>query len=408
MFINFKCNKIDYNKLYICNTGGNSIIIALSNNKDIPTILCKMYKINKLKFVVFNNINEDTYNSLIKDNLISKTVCIQTINTPNNKFDFTYTYNYLKSNDIFYNKLYYYEISGICTLNNIFELWKLIDFKYYDFIINLIDLFINKSTLLTTKHDLIHRDSHLNNIMFKNNYTLYLFDIFYKFKHTNPNKNEYKEYLKILKKLIFKNKEDKEHTDLILIKKYNITTFTPINKSYDILFIDLDNITSITNILKFTNKYNKNNKKVQNIITLIVSVLIYIDKLYFLKSTITLLTSFEKNNLNPHQNLFKIINYINTLYINIIDDIINKSIILQNIKNKQVITNLIWDINKYFIKSRHNNLTQDIFDTLFNFLYKEYYLNNDYDIILSFNTSLSVCDYLPIPYSSKEEKEVFI
>lgn len=413
MIIDFNCNNTNFNKLYVSNKGGSSIIIALSNNKDIPTILCKMFKYHKLEFVVFNNIDKSTYDKLIKDNIISKLICIQTINTPNNNFSYEYSYKNIKTYEKFYNKLYYYEISGICTLKDIIDLWVLNNYKNPDFIIDLINIFMKKSDIFTSKYNLIHRDAHLNNFMFKNKYTLYLFDIFYKFRLSNPNSKDYKKYLKILKRYIFKNKTEEKYNDETLIKKYNIDTFTPSDKNYDILFIDLDNTTNIVNnILKFTNKYNKKNKKIQDIITLLISILIYIDKIYFLRDLIIILSKNYSNYLiNKYDNLYKVFNYCCKLYNNIVNDIINKSNILQNINNKIVILNLIWEISRYFIHGSHNNITQNIIDTVINYLYHNYYdlqisnIDTFYDIYFYF---ISIDNYDLIPYTDEEKKEIFV
>jgi len=416
-YINVSYINKQYNILYYVNSGGFGIVYALSNNNKFPILILKLFYEKFYNRVLINKlIDSNCYKQLCKYNIIIPILDI--VNYPSQIYgSTTYLKNYkqnisLSKYDILFNNhLYFYEIGGICQIYELFNLFRLNKYKNYNLIINCIKIIVNKCDLMVSKANVIHRDLHLKNIMFKNKYTLYLFDIYNKY-----NKNKDLHNLKILKNYIFKNKNiDKTKEDKNLIKKYNITTYTPIDNDIDVFFIDIDYILDINDIIKCFDKYNKNNKDVQEIIKLILSIVIHSDKIKVLYTIIindifTHLSVLKDN--TQYNNLKYIYDYTIKLYKNVIDEIIEQSSILNNLHNITLSNNIIWYIIVYISNSSNIDI-QKMIDTVFNYLYIKQYTKDDFEYSIIGNpvNIFNRCIYNGFeqkPYTKEEIKKIFI
>lgn len=402
----FKLNNIEYKVLYTISIGGTGIVLALSSKDNIyPELVCKLYLNKDLKHLTFYDIkNDKSYKLLYKNNIIAQVLGTQQLN---NNFSYNYVYDGKKRHSIFKSKIFYYEIGGICTFGELLNLCIYNDFKYYKQVIDIFNIIMKKNEFLIEKLNIIHGDFYHGNVMIKNKYTLYLFNVFNKFNQTKD-----KKYLNILFNYIFENKNlNKNLNDKTLIKKYNIKTFTPIETDLDINFIDLDFMKNINKFMKFFDKYNKANKDILNIIKLITIILINTDKLKFLFILNNYFISYFQDKGKPNETCIINFNYIKLYvldyYKKIIHNIINNSVILQQTNNLTLNINIIWSISNFLNMKPQ---TEQNFDKIINFLYKKQYNDLQYILLLSnlFIEHNIINNYISIPYTDKEIKEIFI
>ena len=160
---------------------------------------------------------------------------------------------------------------------------------------------------------------------------------------------------------------------------------------------------NINDILQFTNIYNKKNNNIQQIITLISNILIYLDKIKFIIKIYNLfLLINSKIDTEAYTNINKVKIFVLNEYKIIIDDIIQKSEILQELNDILLSSNLIWQIIRYISSAETNILNQQIIDKLINYLYHMVLTDNRH-----INNNL-IYNYNEIPYTDKELKEVFV
>ena len=248
--------------------------------------------------------------------------------------------------------------------------------------------------------------------MLKTQHTIYLSNIFLKYQQSEIKSEKQKKYLNILINGIFNNEIKENKSDKELIEKYNITTYTPIYNKYDIIFIDIDDVKNINQILKCFDKYNKENENVKKIIKFITVILINIDKITFISDSIYhLLTFINKYNMTH-------INDIKTFLINehykIMNDIINKSTLFKNVKIKQIIYGLIYSIYWSIRNYENKNDYQPLIDKIVNYVYFKIInidniIDNDIDYFMILNNEhiYTINDkYSNINYKKYKKKEL--
>ena len=405
MSIKFINNNTEYRPLYTVNKGTVGVVLALSKNI-YPELVCKLYKHkdndNIMKNITLYDVrNDKDYKILYENNIIAQVLGIQNIHHP---FSYKYYFNGKQQYGQFRDKIFYYEIGGICTLKELLDICVFDEFKHYEQINKMIDTILKKDEYMIEKTNIIHCDFYFNNVMIKNKYTLYLFDVYNKYNQTKD-----KKYIDILINYLFENNNlDENLSDEALIKKYNIKTFTPTKKDIDIVFIDFDYMKYIDKIMKLFDKYNKNNEDIQNIIKLIGAILINADKLKFLFLLINQLILISYNlDINIINNINKIKSHAMEIFERTINDIINKSEILQKINNISISTNLIWIICNYINNQPQN---QQNFDKIVNYLYKKEYINDNLQFLIFKNNDIidknRLYNYVSIPYTEDEIKEI--
>ena len=401
MSIKFINNNIEYKNLYTVNIGTVGVVLALSKNI-YPELVCKLYK-NKDRdnITLYDVRNDKDYKILYENNIIAQVLGIQNIHHP---FSYKYYFNGKQQYGQFKDKIFYYEIGGICTFKELLDLCVFDEFKHYDEINKIIDIILKKNEYMLEKTNIIHCDFYYNNVMIKNKYTLYLFDIFNKYNQSKDNK-----YIDILINYIFENKNlDENLSDEALIKKYNIKTFTLTKKDLDIIFIDFDYMKYTNKIMNLFDKYNKENKDIQNIIKLITAILINTDKLKFLFLLINYLIMLSNSlDIKIISNISKVKEHVLNNFKKIINNIINKSEILQSINNETINIKLIWLICNFI---NNQPQTEDNFDKIINYLYKKEYINDDLQYLIFMNNDNilknRLYNYVPIPYTENELKEI--
>ncbi len=307
-----KLNDIELIPLYIVGEGVGGLIIALTtkNNPTLfPLLVCKIIKDIKNNSKPLMN----KYNELQKYDITPKLLGIQILNKP---FKWYGKNNENHTNECIYrNHIYYFEIGGICTLTQYLTL--LIEFKFenIDYLKLYYENIIKNITKINKESELIHKDFHCSNVMIKNDYTIYLFDIFNKYNKIKNNKsklNEIHNYLKILRKYLFDiNGIKKELNDENIINNTELKNIINKDKNQELIkdkniisFIDWDNSININKkFTKYIDKYNVKNQDVKNIIQLLYNILFNIDIKEFLFDLMIRLDDIKSSNKCYNQNI---------------------------------------------------------------------------------------------------------
>ena len=374
-------NKIEFiSVLFInCGVSGCSILFK-SNNDKMTSIIGKIYKKNNyLSNKTTFDINK--YDEITEKGLSPRFISRYNIN---NDYNFKTTlYNVIDEN-IYNNFIDLYEVGGFMTVLSYINFSN--DFNKlnnYKDIIKIIDIIIKKLTVLNDDLFIIQRDSHLNNVLISNNYTVYLFNLYCYYKDlikSNTNPEQLKKYEKQLINILFKNKQlSKEFLDSNLNKD-----FIHLNKDIDCNLIDFDLMLDLKEIFNYTKKYIKmNDQKINDILYFILYVFKEADKLFVLDDFY-----YSMNEIN-NKNIEQIKNHIISTKKKIIDGILKNCKFTQKYNFNQIM--YLIDIIHGFIYSTNEKhiINQNSFDNLFNFIYnKEFlkdnvkYFNNDKWIII--------------------------
>lgn len=374
-------NKIEFiSVLFInCGVSGCSILFK-SNNDKMTSIIGKIYKKNNyLSNKTTFDINK--YDEITEKGLSPRFISRYNIN---NDYNFKTTlYNVIDEN-IYNNFIDLYEVGGFMTVLSYINFSN--DFNKlnnYKDIIKIIDIIIKKLTVLNDDLFIIQRDSHLNNVLISNNYTVYLFNLYCYYKDlikSNTNPEQLKKYEKQLINILFKNKQlSKEFLDSNLNKD-----FIHLNKDIDCNLIDFDLMLDLKEIFNYTKKYLKmNDQKINDILYFILYVFKEADKLFVLDDFY-----YSMNEIN-NKNIEQIKNHIISTKKKIIDGILKNCKFTQKYNFNQIM--YLIDIIHGFIYSTNEKhiINQNSFDNLFNFIYnKEFlkdnvkYFNNDKWIII--------------------------
>ena len=374
-------NKIEFISILFINCGVSGCSILFKSNDDkMTTIIGKIYK--KDNFLV-NQITFDLnkYDEITEKGLSPRFITRYNIN---NDYNFKTTlYNVIDEN-IYNNFIDLYEVGGFMTILNYInfsnEFNKL---NNYNEIIKIIDITIEKLTILNDELFIIQRDSHLNNVLISNNYTIYLFNLYCYYKDlikSNTNPDQLKKYEKQIISYLFKNKQpSKEYLDANLN-----TDFIHLNKNIDCNLIDFDIMLDLKDISNFTKKYIKlNDPKLNDILYFILYVFKEADKIFILDDF------YIAMNENNNKNTEKIKDHIVKLKKKIIDGIFKNCKFTKKYDFNQIV--YLIDIIHGFIYSTNEKyiINQNSFDNLFNFINnKEFlkdnvkYFSNDKWIIL--------------------------
>jgi len=374
-------NKIEFISILFINCGvsGCSILFK-SNNDKMTSIIGKIYKKNNyLSNQISFDINK--YDEITEKGLSPRFISRYNIN---NDYNFKTTlYNVIDEN-VYNNFIDLYEVGGFMTILNYINFSNNFNkLNNYNEIIKIIDITINKLTILNNDLFIVQRDSHLNNVLISNNYTIYLFNLYCYYKDlikSNTNPEQLKKYEKQLINILFKNKQlSKEFLDSNLNKD-----FIHLNKDIDCNLIDFDLMIDLKETFNYTKKYIKmNDQKINDILYFILYVFKEADKLFILDDFYYSIN--EINNKNTKQ----IKNHIISTKKKIIDGILKNCKFTQKYNFNQIM--YLIDIIHGFIYSTNEKhiINQNSFDNLFNFIYnKEFlkdnvkYFNNDKWIII--------------------------
>ncbi len=394
----FKLNDIILKPLFIIDEGAYGLTIALTtkeNSTKYPLLICKIFKIYKLKSITLTNSN---YKLLQKFNVVPQLLGIQILE---NNFTFECKNNNQTNNNIceFDKHIYYYELGGIMTLY--FYLFYLFELRYEN--IHYLKLYIDnviENIININKLGIIHGDLNLNNIMIKNNHTFYLSYAYHEYYYTNTKQKNI--FISHLDKYLFSNISDILDDTHLINKSLNIKLHDNI-----ISIIDWDLMININNYFKSKiKKYNINNNNVKQILSLIYLVYTKYDLITFYIDILSQLIII-KNKLT-NKNINYIYKYIENKFNELIVDIISNNKILQNINNKQLSYHIIINIYySYYIK----RLTKHTFNSIFNYLYtKQYLKDNDYiysNLSFKYNNILDICKYNKIKLLDKYKKNVY-
>lgn len=362
-------NKIEFISILFINCGvsGCSILFK-SNNDKMTSIIGKIYK--KDNFLV----NKTTFDLNKYDIITEKRLSPRFITryNINNDYNFKTTlYNVIDEN-IYNNFIDLYEVGGFMTILNYInfsnEFNKL---NNYIEIIKIIDIIIEKLTILNDELFIIQRDTHLNNVLISNNYTIYLFNLYCYYKDlikSNSNPEQIRKYEKQLINYLFKNKQpSKEYLDVNLN-----TDFIHLNKNIDCNLIDFDLMLDLKYIFNFTKKYIKlNDQKINDILYFILYVFKEADKLFVLDDFY-----FSMNEIK-NKNTEKIKEYIIKSKKKIIDRIFKNCKFTKKYDFNQIV--YLIDIIHGFIYSTNEKhiINQKTFDNLFNFINNKEFLKDD-------------------------------
>jgi len=409
-----KLNNIDLIPLYIVGEGVGGLTIALTtknNSTKFPLLICKIIK------EIDNNSKPfiNKYQELEKYDITPRLLGVQTLKK---SFKFYGKNNIDKTNECTYrNYVYYFEIGGICTLTQYLSLLTEFKFENIDYLKLYYENIIKNITKINKELGLIHKDFHCSNIMIKNDYTIYLFDIFNKYDKIKNNKNkptEKQEYLKILRKYLFdingikKELNDKniiEHTELKNLIKTDKNHYT--NKNI-VSFIDWDFSIDINKkFTRYIDKYNVKNQDVKNIIQLLYNIIFNIDIKEFLFDLMIRLDDI-KSIKRYNQNITILLESIENKYEEILKIIILNTELLKNIKNECISYYVINDITNMCY-----NINKTNFDYIFNYIYSKQYLKDKSYLYQdkywhSQNNFHYYIELNPIELTEKEKKKVYI
>ena len=377
--LEIEINKDKYITTNIINSGisGTTLALKQKDNKYIySTLICKLYKKNNLNSKI--KIDKKIYEEIYKKDISPKFIGTKKINKE-------IKINQFINNSSYDNNIDIYEIGGFTTLLNYLMLSINLNLENYKDIINIIDITLNKIEILNKELNIIHRDLHLENIMIKNNYTIYLFNLLSLLNNENDKQKINKLNNIIHKILLNKDKDFEKYQDKELLNNgYKNIKLIDNKLNIDINIIDYDFMINYKDIIKFTKKYNLKDKKIKDVIELIMIMFYYNDKLFFIISFIETLNNYKKN-LNKTKKGEENFNIINKYLIKKYNEIINnisKINYLKNIKDEFLIRYLI-DIFLGILRHYNNynnelyNINQKIFDNIFNFIYNKEYLKDE-------------------------------
>ena len=384
-------NKDKYITTDIINIEPFRTILSLKQEDNkYSTLICKLYKKNNLKL-----IDKKIYNKIYKKNISSK--FLETIKTKK-QININQFINIDKSS--YDNNIDIFEINGFTNLLHFLMLSFNFNLENYKDIINIIDITLNKIDILNKDLNILNRDINLNNIMIKNNYTIYLFNLFIMLKNEKDEQKQKNLNDNLQKILLHKENDDlKKYQDKELKKKgYKNINLINNDLNIDININDFDFIMNYKDIIKYTNKYDLKDKKTKDIIEFIMKIFYYYDKLFFICCLFDEL-NYNKSiikNEKGEKNFKLIIEHLIKKYNEIINIISN----LNFSKNKnefliKYLLDLFLDILHHYDIYDDNilvDLNQHIFDNIFEFLYNEDYLKDEYKI-LSHSLTLNIFFY---------------
>lgn len=335
-----------------------------NNPTEYPLFICKIYK----DYQDWIDDHLKNYTKMDNFNIAPKLLGVQV--AEDNFYNICHI-NGKKETCIFDKHIYYYEIGGICTLNDYLNLSTMINFENYKLVIKYIDIIVKKVLLLSTKFNIIHTDLTTNNVMIKNNYTIYLFDKFIQYNKIKNNKefqDKAKDFIKIINNYLLNVNTNKNHSNCALIKNTDKVKLTCDEKE-DILIIDWDGLNFIDELIKkYVSNYNKNIKDVNDIFEAIYYTVCYTDILKVLYSCmITLNDIIGKYQIN--NNIIKVIKYVEDLYKKYVNELYEKSKLYKSIKDEHMRYHLFMIILKGFSAVR----TQEEFDKLFKYIKSKKY-----------------------------------
>lgn len=377
--LEIEINKDKYITTNIINSGTSGTTLALKqkDNKYIySTLICKLYKKNNLNSKN-KKIDKKIYEEIYKKDISPK--LLQSI-----KINKEIKINQFINNSSYDNNIDIYEIAGFTTLLNYLMLSINLNLENYKDIINIIDITLNKIEILNKELNIIHRDLHLENIMIKNNYTIYLFNLLSLLNNEND-KQKINKLNNIIHKIILnKDKDFKKYQDKELLNNgYKNINLTDNKLNIDINIIDYDFMINYKDIINFSKKYNLKDKKIKDVIELIMIMFYYNDKLFFIISFIEFLNNYKKNLIKSKKG-YENFNIINKYLIKKYNDIINIISNINYLKNKdEFLIRYFIDIFLGIIRhyNNYNNelyiINQKIFDNIFNFIYNKEYLKDE-------------------------------
>ena len=396
-------NDIEFKILYTTGEGLCGITLALTtknNPTNYPLLICKLFKSIQL----CEKPNDNIYNKVQNYNITSKLIGIQKLT---DKFKYEYIdLEGFKVKGIFENYIYYYEIGGFCNLTQYLSILREFKYENIDYLKKYINDILKSIKKLNYETGILHHDLRTDNIMIKNSYSYYLFNL-YNLYLKEKNEDTKKKLLKELNKYIFDKGSYKKILDETILKntdlfKSGLITINNINVS----IIDFDMAYDLNvNFKKYISKYNLNNKNVKDTLQLIYNVWINSDILqilYDLLERISFINCIETNN----DNMKDILKYIEDLIENSINEIISNSI-LKELKNVQ----LSYIILNNILTMTHNIKSNKEFDILFNYVYTKQYLKDKdylhYDYIYSKNLAEKYLFINKINLNEKDKKLVY-
>lgn len=396
-------NDIEFKILYTTGEGLCGLTLALTtknNPTNYPLLICKLFK----SIQMCEKPNDNIYNKVQNYNITSKLIGIQKLT---DKFKYQYTdLEGFKVKGIFENYIYYYEIGGFCNLTQYLDILR--EFKYENiyYLKKYINDVLKSIKNLNYETGILHHDLRTDNIMIKNSYSYYLFNL-YNLYLKEKNEDTKKKLLKEINKYIFDKGSYKKILDETILKNNGLFKSGLISiNNVNVSIIDFDMAYDLNvNFKKYISKYNLNNKNVKDTLQLIYNVWINSDILqilYDLLERISFINCIETNN----DNMKEILKYIEDLIEKTINEIISNTS-LKELKNVQ----LSYIILNNILTMTHNIKSNKEFDILFNYVYTKQYLKDKdylhYDYIYSKNLAEKYLFINKINLNEKDKKLVF-
>jgi len=396
-------NDIEFKILYTTGEGLCGITLALTtknNPTNYPLLICKLFK----SIQMCEKPNDNIYNKVQNYNITSKLIGIQKLT---DKFKYQYTdLEGFKVKGIFENYIYYYEIGGFCNLTQYLDILR--EFKYENiyYLKKYINDILKSIKKLNYETGILHHDLRTDNIMIKNSYSYYLFNL-YNLYLKEKNEDTKKKLLKEINKYIFDKGSYKKILDETILKNNGLFKSGLISiNNVNVSIIDFDMAYDLNNnFKKYISKYNLNNKNVKDTLQLIYNVWINSDViqfLYDLLERISFINCIDTNN----DNMKEILKYIEDLIEKTINEIISNTS-LKELKNVQ----LSYIILNNILTMTHNIKSNKEFDILFNYVFTKQYLKDKdylhYDYIYSKNLAEKYLFINKINLNEKDKKLVF-
>ncbi len=398
-----RINNIDLKILYTVGEGLCGVILGLTtknNPTTYPLLTCKLFKIS----ILCDKPNTNIYNNLKKYNITSKLIGIQNVS---DKFEYEYTdFEGYKVKSVFNNIIHYYNIGGICNLTQYIHLLTEDEFKNIEYIKKYIRDILKNIKKINVETGILHHDLRTDNIMIKNNYSYYLFNL-YNLYLKEQNENNKKKILKEINKYLFNKNTNKKLLDENLLKNNELYKLGLISiTNNDITIIDFNRAYNLNdNFKKYIKPYNLNNKNVKQILQLIYNIWLNSDAISILFSLLEHISIINCNYKN-NDNMKNIQIYIENIFDKLINEIIDNTILkeLNNTQLAYIFLNIILTFT-YNIK---NNID---FDNVFNYIYTKQYLKNKeylhYDYIYYGNLADKYINHNKINLSENDKKQVY-
>ena len=396
-------NDIEFKILYTTGEGLCGLTLALTtknNPTNYPLLICKLFKSIQL----CEKPNDNIYNKVQNYNITSKLIGIQKLT---DKFKYEYTdLEGFKVKGVFENYIYYYEIGGFCNFTQYLSILREFKYENIDYLKKYINDILKSIKKLNYETGILHHDLRTDNIMIKNSYSYYLFNL-YNLYLKEKNEGTKKKLLKEINKYIFDKGSYKKILDETILKNNGLFKSGLISiNNVNVSIIDFDMAYDLNvNFKKYISKYNLNNKNVKDTLQLIYNVWINSDILqilYDLLERISFINCIETNN----DNMKDILKYIEDLIENSINEIISNSI-LKELKNVQ----LSYIILNNILTMTHNIKSNKEFDILFNYVFTKQFLKDKdylhYDYIYSKNLAEKYLFINKINLNEKDKKLVF-